>query len=165
MLYNHFQWLTLKGETRFAKCRFPLFSPNPGTLFITLSPKSSRINYGISHNFYHPSVGTQIVTSLGISQLFHSPRFATNRDTFCYAPFVLQRLANPELKKKCCSDIVGYLIGSYYISPNFSSHFTYTDTVRLSLILPYPSPFLLCCNFEDLNKFSDCKMGKIKFEL
>ena len=49
---------------------FRFFFPSAGTLFVTLSPKSNRINYGISHNIYRLSIGTQIVTPLGISQHF-----------------------------------------------------------------------------------------------
>ena len=76
---------------QFAKCRFPPFCPNLVTLFVTSTPKLSRLNYGISHNIYSSSVGTQIVTSLGISQHFRSPRFATNRDTFNYIQLICHR--------------------------------------------------------------------------
>ena len=108
MLYNHFQWLTLKGETRFAKCQFPLVFSSAVTLSITLSPKSSRLNYGISHNFHYHSVVTQMVTSLGISQVFCPCGFATNGGISYYIQLICHRL---------CKRTIGTLLATLLQHP------------------------------------------------
>ena len=81
---------------------FRFFFPSAGTLFVTSSPKSSRINYGIS-------------------QHFRSPRFATNRDIFNYTQLVSRRSASPYHKQNYSADLPDCAIIRYGISRNFLS--------------------------------------------
>lgn len=104
------------------------FPPKSGHTFYYFEPQIKLCKTWDIPSFRYPSTGTQIVTFLGISQLFRSPLFATNRDTFRYIQLICHRfgkrtigtpfITHPD-KKHPKSNFARTIPGAIYIRLDF----------------------------------------------